>query len=72
MGCFALRKVRCNILDVKKCDEGNCNFYKTETQFNEDKKKTFERIRTLDKYTQMHISETYYGGKMPWLKGGDR
>ncbi|RMD03223.1 hypothetical protein D9O40_03520 [Clostridium autoethanogenum] len=70
MSCFALRRGKCSILDVKKCEGSDCNFYKTEAQVKKERKKVFGRIKTLDRHIQIHISETYYGGKMPWLKGG--
>jgi hypothetical protein len=70
MNCFALRKGRCNALSVEKCEGKRCSFYKTEAQDKEIRKKVMQRINSLDKPLQMHISETYYGGKMPWFKGG--
>lgn len=66
--CFALRKGKCSVLNVKKCDELSCCFYKTKQQLQQEKQLTFKRIKTLDKSTQLHIAESYYGNKMPWLK----
>ncbi|MDF2672434.1 MAG: hypothetical protein K0R09_699 [Clostridiales bacterium] len=64
MRCFALRKGRCTVLNVKKCGESSCRFFKTEVQFKEDRQKAFKRISSLDEVTQRHIFETYYGGKL--------
>jgi|GEM_PF-1645835 hypothetical protein len=66
--CFASRKGKCSVLNVSKCDVSSCVFYKTEQQIQQERKLTFERIKSLDKGTQMHIAESYYGNKMPWLK----
>lgn len=66
--CFALRKGKCSVLNIKKCDELSCSFYKTKQQLQQEKKLTFKRIKSLDKGTQMHIAESYYDNKMPWLK----
>lgn len=67
--CFASRKGKCSVLNVSKCDGSSCGFYKTEEQIQQERKLTFKRIKSLDKGTQMHIAESYYGNKMPWLKG---
>ncbi len=66
--CFALKKGKCSVLNVKKCDELSCSFYKTKQQLQQEKHLTFKRIKTLDKSTQLHIAESYYDNKMPWLK----
>jgi len=66
--CFALRKGKCSVLNVKKCDELSCSFYKTKQQLQQEKHLTFKRIKTLDKSTQLQIAQSYYGNKMPWLK----
>lgn len=68
MRCFALRKGRCTVLNVKKCGGLSCSFYKTEAQYNEDRQKAFKKIGSLDEVTQRHISETYYGGKLEVIK----
>lgn len=44
--------------------------YEALKNIEQDKKKTFERIRTLEKSIQMHIFKCYYGGRTSWLKGG--
>lgn len=68
-GCFASRKGKCSVLNVSKCEGSSCGFYKTEEQIQQERKLTFKRIKSLDRGTQMHIAESYYGNKMPWLKG---
>lgn len=68
MGCFASRKGKCSVLNVSKCDGSSCGFYKTEEQIQQERNLTFKRIKSLDKGAQMHIAESYYGNKMPWLK----
>lgn len=70
MECYALRKGRCKVLNVKKCEGPNCVFNKTEMQLKENKQKAMEKIKSLSLDKQMHISKEYYEGKMPWLKGG--
>lgn len=67
--CFALRRGRCSVLNVKKCNDSDCSFFKTEAQLKEDRKKALKHISSLDEVTQRHIAESYYGNKMPWLKG---
>lgn len=71
--CFALKNNNyCNILTVEKCTGySNCSFFKTEEQAEESNKKANARLASLDKLQQKHISEKYYKGKMPWIKGGD-
>lgn len=66
--CFAYHKGRCRALTVKQCEGKGCSFYKTKQQLQQEKHLTFKRIKTLDKSTQLHIAESYYGNKMPWLK----
>lgn len=70
MRCFALRKGKCSILNVEKCESSGCSFYKTEVEVKEGRENAMARIRSLDKVTQNSISESYYGSKTPWLKGG--
>lgn len=68
IGCFALRKSRCSVLNIEKCKGMKCSFYKTEEQIQQERKIAFKRIKSLDKSTQIHIAESYYGNKMPWIK----
>lgn len=70
MSCFALRKGKCSVLTVKTCE--GCGFYKTMKQYKNDQRKALKRLTSLNRVTLSHISETYYGGKMPLLKGGDK
>ena len=71
--CFALKNnMYCKILIVEKClGYSNCSFFKTKEQAEESIKKANARLASLDKLQQKHIADTYYQGKMPWLKGGD-
>lgn len=68
IGCFALRNSRCSVLNIEKCKGIKCSFYKTEEQIQQERKIAFKRMKSLDKSTQLHIAESYYGNKMPWLK----
>lgn len=61
---------RCNILNVKKCKEKECSFYKNKEQLKEEINKSYERLNAIDKTTQNYISNKYYGDKKPWIKGG--
>ncbi len=70
--CFALSKNnRCRILTVYECTGTDCPFYKTPEQATESRRKVNARLAGLDKAYQEHIADTYYRGKMPWLKEGD-
>jgi hypothetical protein len=65
--CFSYRGGKCKILKVKKCQVENCSFFKTKAQAEEDQKKAFRRIKTLDPAVKRSIMELYYGGKMNLL-----
>ena len=70
--CFALSENNhCRILTVVKCPGSTCSFYKTPEQAEESCRKANARLASLDKVYQKHIADTYYHGKMPWLKDGD-
>jgi hypothetical protein len=56
---------------VVKCPGSTCSFYKTPEQAEESRRKANARLASLDKAYQKHIADTYYCGKMPWLKDGD-
>lgn len=62
--CFAYRNRKCSVLTVKKCIGKECGFYKTLEQYQLDRQKALEKIRSLDADIQKHIFETYH------LKGG--
>jgi hypothetical protein len=65
--CFAYRDRKCKILKVKKCQSERCSFFKTTTQAEEDQRKAFRRIKSLDPAVKRSIMELYYGGKMSLL-----
>ena len=65
--CFAYRNVKCKILKVKKCQIESCSFFKTKAKAEEDQKKAFRRINSLDPVVKRSIMELYYGGKMSLL-----
>lgn len=60
----------CKKLTVDKCIGESCSFIQTKEEADAYKKKSFERLASLSREHQSHIAEKYYGGKMPWLKGG--
>lgn len=62
----------CKILTVKKCIGESCPFAKTKEQIEASCEKSFKRLASIDKELQRYIAEKYYGGKMPWKKGGDK
>jgi hypothetical protein len=65
--CFAYRNGKCKVLKVKKCEGESCSFFKTKAQVDEDQKKVFRRINSLDPATRRNIMDLYYGGKMSLL-----
>jgi len=65
--CFAYRNGKCKVLKVKKCEGESCSFFKTKVQVDEDQKKVFRRINSLDPATRRNIMDLYYGGKMSLL-----
>ncbi|NRY61495.1 hypothetical protein [Clostridium beijerinckii] len=60
----------CKKLTVDKCIGESCSFAQNKEQVDASKKRSFERLTNLSQERQSHIAEKYYGGKMPWLKGG--
>ncbi|NLH35743.1 MAG: hypothetical protein GX453_06945 [Lactococcus chungangensis] len=67
--CFANKNSRCKILNYIQCANNTCSFFKTEREQEESLNKAYSRIALLDEDIQKHIADTYYNGKMPWLKG---
>ena len=65
--CFAYRNGKCKVLKVKKCEGESCSFFKTKDQVDEDQKKVFRRINSLDSAAKKNIMDLYYGGKMSLL-----
>ena len=66
--CFANKNNRCKILNHIKCVNNSCSFFKTEEDQEESLNKAYARITSLDKAIQRNIADTYYNGKMPWIK----
>jgi hypothetical protein len=70
--CISCNKYnRCGTLTVGKCVGESCSFARSKEQAKDSKKRTFERLASLDKDKQLHIAKKYYDGKMPWIKGGE-
>lgn len=63
--CFALIYGKCKALKVRNCEA--CSFFKTKEQADEEQKKVFKRIKSLDKFTQRNIIDLYYRGNMTLL-----
>jgi hypothetical protein len=64
---YAYRNGKCKVVKVKQVEGESCSFYKTKDQADEDKKKVFRRINSLDPATRRSIMDLYYGGKMSLL-----
>jgi hypothetical protein len=62
---------RCKILTVDKCIGESCSFKQTKEQAEISQEKCFRRLSNLGREHQIYIAEKYYGGKMPWSKGGE-
>lgn len=60
----------CRKLNVKQCNGSSCSFAQTKEQSTASRRKSFNRLARLSYEHQSYIAEKYYGGKMPWLKGG--
>ncbi|HCW53408.1 MAG TPA: hypothetical protein DG753_06665 [Clostridium sp.] len=65
---YCSKDLRCKILNVKKCTEKGCSFYKNKEMQKESISKSYKRLNTLDKKTQSYISSKYYGGKRIWIR----
>lgn len=61
--CFAYSSESCTVLCSKRC--GNCKFFKTTVQYEEDRAKAMERIASLPWVERKRIADTYYRGKTP-------
>lgn len=70
--CFAFgRQQSCRALEgVARCCRKKCTYYKTRKQFESEIEQAYIRLASLDEIKQKEISDKYYGGKMPWKKGG--
>jgi hypothetical protein len=70
--CISCNKYnRCSTLTVGKCVGESCSFARSKEQAKSSIEKAYERLASLDKENQRYISDKYYGGKMPWVKGGE-
>jgi len=65
--CFAYKNRRCKALKIQKCEGTGCGFFKTKSQVEEDQRRVFKRIKSLDEVSRRHIMDLYYGGKMELL-----
>ena len=65
--CFGMKMGKCGALEKGCPGYGVCPFYKTQAQSDADRRKAFDRIAGLPLPQQVHIAETYYSGKYPWL-----
>lgn len=64
--CVGNKHGMCQILiEQQPCEV--CVFYKTKAQAKEERQKVMEHIRSLPLAAQLHISDKYYGGEMPWM-----
>ena len=63
-----VRGNRCSKLIIKSCPGDKCTLMKTAEQQKESCKNSHERLKRLNRETQLYISEKYYGGAMPWKK----
>lgn len=55
--CFAIAGNSCKALKVKACTE--CNFYKSEEDYELEKERALKRLKSLDKATRLSIAEKY-------------
>ena len=57
----------CRALTVKGCPGyARCGFYKPRWKYEQDQKKTYQRLRRLPIQKQWEIADMYYKGEMPW------
>ena len=64
--CFGYKHGTCQVLiEQQPCD--NCPFYKSKSQAKADRQAVMEHIRSLLMISQLHISDKYFGGEMPWM-----
>ena len=65
-----VRKNKCKILVVDICLDDKCPFKQTKEQQEESQRIIFKRLGSLNREHQLYIADKYYGGDMPWQKGG--
>ena len=61
--CFALRKGRCTVLVVRKCQGEECPFYKTPEQYAADQQQALERIQALEPERRAYLMGKYELGQ---------
>lgn len=72
--CFALKEGRngnkvCICLEKPQCPGYPvCAFYKPIWKYDQDRERANIRLRSLPMDQQIHIAETYYEGRTPWLE----
>jgi hypothetical protein len=64
-GCHFCVDEGCAILNVKRCPN-RCSFFKTPEQFATERKYANAKINALPAKKQIHISDRYHAGEMPW------
>ena len=70
--CFAYKNGKCRVLKITECRNGKpCPFFKTKEQQEEDVRKVYARLASLDKSVQRDIADKYYKGAYPWLEVDD-
>lgn len=58
--CFAYgRENQCNVLKTPICRKGECRFFKTKQQWEDDHLKSKKRLASLSKDFQLYISDKY-------------
>lgn len=65
------KRNECKKLTVDKCIGESCSFKQTKEQADISQEKSFGRLSNLAREHQIYIADKYYGGKMPWSKGGE-
>lgn len=57
--CFALRRDRCTVLVVRRCQGEDCPFFKTKEQFDMDQQQALERIQSLEPERRAYLMGKY-------------
>ena len=67
--CFAYNPAKngCRALNVKKCYRDGCTWYKGKEQLRAERKRSVDRLKSLDPGLQQHMVAKYGEGLMdPW------
>ena len=68
--CAYIKDGECRVLlNTKSCGL-TCPFHKTSAAAAQSNARSAARLRSLEPYEQLAIAERYYGGDMPWRRGG--